>query len=148
MNASQRDPGSEELQAMAYADGELSGEARAAFEALLPQRPDLVREVARHQRLSVLARHAAPPEPMDHEWRRLSRDPFQRALLVTGWVLGLSGLLLLVGWGLHGLFTSDLELFPKLALAALGLGLLALALAVLRGRLMTRPYDPYTEIQR
>jgi anti-sigma factor RsiW len=148
MNASEREPDREELQAMAYADGELSGEARAAFEALLPRRPDLVREVARHQRLNVLARSAAPPEPMDHEWRRLSRDPFQRALLVGGWVLGLAGLLLLVGWGLHALFTSDLPLFPKLALAALGLGLLALALAVLRGRLLTRPYDPYTEIQR
>lgn len=148
MNASQREPSREELEAMAYADGELAGEARAAFEALLSRRPDLVREVARHQRLSVLARHAAPPEPMDHEWRRLARDPFQRALLVLGWVLGLGGALLLAGWSLHGLFTSDLALLPKLALAALGLGFLALVLAVVRGRLLTRPYDPYTEIQR
>jgi anti-sigma factor RsiW len=148
MNASQSEPSREELEAMAYADGELSGEARAAFEALLPRRPDLVREVARHQRLNVLARHAAPSEPMDHEWRRLARDPFQRALLVSGWVLGLGGALLLVGWGLHALFTSDLALFPKLALAAVGLGFLALLLAVVRGRLLTRPYDPYTEIQR
>lgn len=148
MNAAQREPSREELEAMAYADGELSGEDRAAFEARLAQRPDLVREVARHQRLNVLARHAAPPEPMDHEWRRLARDPFQRALLGLGWTLGLGGLLLLAGWGLHGLFSSDLELFPKLALAAAGLGFLALGLAVLRGRLLTRPYDPYTEIQR
>lgn len=148
MNASEREPSREELEAMAYADGELEGPARAAFESRLAQRPDLVREVARHQRLNVLARHAAPPEPMDHEWRRLARDPFQRALLVVGWVLGICGALLLVGWSLHGLFTSELALFVKLALAALGLGFLALVLAVLRGRLLTRPYDPYTEIQR
>lgn len=148
MNASQREPSREELEAMAYADGELSGEARNAFEARLAERPDLLREVARHQRLNVLARHAAPPEPMDHEWRRLARDPFQRALLWLGWSLGVGGLLLLVGWGLHGLFESDMPLFPKLAIAAVGLGFLALLLAVLRGRLLTRPYDPYTEIQR
>lgn len=148
MNASQREPSREDLEAMAYADGELEGEARAAFESRLAERPDLVREVARHQRLSVLARHAAPPEPMDHEWRRLARDPFQRALLVVGWVLGVGGTLLLSGWGLHGLFSSDMPLFPKLTIAAVGVGLLALGLAVLRGRLLTRPYDPYTEIQR
>lgn len=148
MNASRSEPSREELEAMAYADGELTGEPRAAFEAQLAGRPDLVREVARHQRLNVLARQAAPPEPMDHEWRRLARDPFQRALLVLGWVLGLGGAALLVAWGLHGLFTSDLALFPKLALAAVGLGFLALLLAVLRARLLTRPYDPYTEIRR
>lgn len=148
MNASEREPSRDELEAMAYADGELEGAARSAFEARLAERPDLVREVARHQRLNVLARHAAPPEPMDHEWRRLARDPFQRGLLLVGWLLGAGGAVLLAGWGLHGLFTSDMPLFPKLALAAVGLGVLALGLAVLRGRLLTRPYDPYTEIQR
>ncbi|HVS19077.1 MAG TPA: hypothetical protein VMT18_10795 [Planctomycetota bacterium] len=148
MTASQREPSPEQLEAMAYADGELEAGARATFEARLAERPDLAREVARHQRLNVLARHAAPPEPMDHEWRRLGRDPFQRGLLLVGWLSATVGALLLAGWGLHGLFTSDMPLFPKLAIAAVGLGALALGLAVLRGRLLTRPFDPYTEIQR
>jgi anti-sigma factor RsiW len=148
MNAADHEPSPDDLQAMAYADGELSGAELAAFELRLAARPELARQVTQHLSLAVLARQSAPPEPMDYEWRRLERDGLQRILLGLGWTLAVGGVLLLCGWLVHGLLTSDMQLAVKIALCALLVGGLALFLATLRARLRTRPYDPYTEIQR
>jgi anti-sigma factor RsiW len=54
---------------MAYADGELSMEGRREFEGRMLAEPKLGRFVAEHRALEILARHAAPPEPIDTEWR-------------------------------------------------------------------------------
>ena len=133
---------------MAYVDGELDAAGRAEFEQQLAVRAELRREVVELQRLALLARSVAPPEPMDHEWRALARDPVQRTSTVVGFAalaVGASGL---AGWGAWSVFTSDLELVPKVLLAALCAGALILFLVTLRGRLRTLPYDPYTEIER
>ncbi len=148
MTSAEREPTREELLAMAYADGELALGERRAFEQLLAERPDLSRDVVRYQRLQVLAREAAPPEPMDHEWRRLGRDPRQRALVFLGWALACLGSLCLLGWAGWALATSDLALWPKLGLAAVLLGTALLLAAAVRARLRTRPFDPYLEIRR
>ena len=148
MTSVQREPTTDQLAAMAYADGELAGDERRAFEARLAQSPALAREVAQYQRLQVLARQAAPPEPMDHEWRRLWGDPVQRTLALLGWLLAGAGALTLLGWIGWSLVVSELELVPKLALGGLLLGAALLFVSALRARLRTRPYDPYREIQR
>ena len=63
-----REPSADELTAMAYADGELSGAERAAFEQRLAAEPDLGRAVSDYRELEIMARQLAPPEPADHEW--------------------------------------------------------------------------------
>ena len=68
------EPTRDELLAMAFFDGELAPEARAEFEARLADDADLRRQVAELKELDVLARNAAPREPMDHEWAALERD--------------------------------------------------------------------------
>jgi anti-sigma factor RsiW len=148
MNATQREPSQDELLAMAYADGELDGAERERFEQRLAASPQLALEVARYRRLQALAQQAAPPEPMDYEWRRLAADRLQRLLLVLGWSLLVVAGGTLVLWGEYSIAVSDLPLVPKLALAGLLGGLVLLAAAALRARLRTRPYDPYTEVQR
>jgi anti-sigma factor RsiW len=148
MKPSEREPSRDELLAMAYADGELAGEERAAFERRLAEDVQLAREVARYQSLQVLARQAAPPEPMDFEWRRLARDPLQRALAFGGWLLAALGALGLVAWGEYVVAVSDMPLLPKLALGGLVLGIALLFAAAIRARLRTHAYDPYTEVQR
>jgi len=148
MTSTEREPSHDELLAMAYADGELDPRERGAFEQRLAASPALAREVARYQRLQTLASQMAPPEPMDHEWRRLSRDPVQRLLLVFGWILlALASGTLLV-WSEYSIAVSHMSLVPKLALGGFLLGATLLAAAVLRARLRTRPYDRYTEVQR
>lgn len=143
------EPTREKLLAMAYADGELDGDARREFEALLERRPDLVDEVAAHQRLLVLSRQAAGAEPMDHEWARLARDPLHRVGTDGAlWLLALATLGLL-GYAGYAIVTVE-GLAPALR-ALLGLlltGTLVLFLATLRARLRTLPFDPYRDLER
>jgi anti-sigma factor RsiW len=148
MNSASAEPTREELLAMAYVDGELGERERREFEALLPGRPDLAREVTQLSRLAVIARQMAAPEPMDHEWRRLELDPLQRTGTTVALVLLFVGGVGLLGWLAFELYRSDLPLVPKLLLAALLAGSALLFLLMLRARLRTLPYDPYTEIQR
>jgi len=143
-----REPTREELLAMAYVDGELDLGARREFEAQLAGRPDLAREVAALQRLNVLARQLAGPEPMDHEWRRLDRGALHSGGSRLALALMGVGAVLLVAWSGWTLYRSDMELVPKLAMGCLLGGALLLFLIVLRGRLRTLPYDPYTDIER
>lgn len=143
-----REPTKEQLDAMAYADGELSGPARREFENLMATRPDLGREVTRLKRLEILARQAAGPEPMDGEWARLAADPVHRGGLGLGLgllCLGGSGLFL---WSLFELLRSDLPLLSKVCLGGLFGGALLLLCVTVRARLRTLPFDPYTEIKR
>lgn len=150
MNANElrREPNADDLRVMAYVDGELATIERRNFEEELSTRADLRRDVARLQRLNVLARHAAGPEPLDHEWRALELDPLQRAGFGFGFVLVCAGALAFGGVLVSWLWTSSAQVALKFALSAVALGLAALFLATLRARLRTRHLDPYTDIER
>jgi len=148
MNQSRREPTREELQAMAYVDGELDGDERRAFEARMSAEPALGREVAELRGLALMARGMAPPEPTDHEWERLRSG----AVHQVGSRLGLfglgSGALALLALALWSLLSGEASLPLKLAVSALASGALILFAVVLRSRLAQLPYDPYTKVQR
>lgn len=148
MSAPDAHPSRDELLAMAYVDDELAGEERARFEARLPDEPALARRVAEYRRIEVLARQVAPPEPADHEWRRLAQEPARRAGVGLGLGLVVCGTALVVGWSLVELFASDAPLPVQVGVPALVAGFAILLVSRLRDRLRTRPYDPYTEVQR
>ncbi len=145
---SEREPTRDELLAMAYADGELAPDERARFEQRLVREPELAREVAELKRLEVLARHAAPPEPMDHEWERLARSSGQRGLWSAGWLLCGAGLLGLGAWGLTCLECSQASWVPKLLVPLAILGAVLLVVAAVRARMRTLRYDPYRDVKR
>ncbi len=142
-------PSRDELLAMAYVDGELDDTARVEFEARLATSSALRTEVTELRRLSVLARQAAPPEPMDHEWRAIAAEPLQRLLHPLGWLSFLFGSALLVGWtGWSFLRNEAVDTSAKAALGlALG-GFALLLLLVLRNRLRTIAFDPYRDVHR
>lgn len=144
----EREPTSDELLAMAYADGELAAAERAQFEARMRVEPALAREVAAQQRLHQLARHASGPEPMDAEWERVARSGAYRASLGLGVMLAIGGTLVLGAWALYALFVSSIALVPKLAAGASIAGLFVLSVRALLARRRTRPYDPYSEVRR
>jgi anti-sigma factor RsiW len=148
MTHSDRPPTRDELLAMAYADGELSDAGRAEFEARLAHEPLLRREVAELQRLALIARRCAPPEPKDHEWRRLEGEALYGGgrrlalgLLAGGALTGVAG----GGWAL---FSAGLPAWVEVGAALLLAGFVVLLLVAVRGRLRTLPYDPYTEVER
>lgn len=143
-----QEPTRDQLLAMAYADGELEAAARAEFERRLAREPALRSEVAAQQELALLARAAAPKEPLDHEWEALAREPLQRGVLGLGWSLLVAGVVGGVVYAAVGLARSDAPLGLKLVLAALAGGLALLFGAVLRARLRTQHLDPYRKVQR
>ena len=145
---SEREPTADELQAMAYADGELAPAERARFEARLAAEPALAREVSLQMRLTVLAREVAPPEPADHEWARIERS----AAHSLGWSLAVLsvvlGLTCTIGYGGWCLACSEAPLVLKIALGLVTAGFIAWFVLVARARARTRRYDPYTEVKR
>jgi anti-sigma factor RsiW len=142
-------PSADELEAMAYVDGELDPGAARRFEERMAAEPALAREVSELRALEIVARKMAPPEPMDHEWARLGRDPVQRASAGLGFALILIGTLGFALWACWQIATSSMESpWVKLFLLATVAGLSLTFLTVLRGRLRTLPYDPYTHIER
>jgi len=133
---------------MAYADGELDGEARREFESRMQASPEIARQIAEYQALEVLSRHMAPPEPMDLEWERLAVDPTQQAGLRLGWGLLVLGALGGSGCGLYEVATSDIAPVPMALVFSLIGGFLVLFTMTLRARLRTLPYDAYRKVQR
>ena len=149
MTDKKREPSRDELLAMAYVDGELADDAVLEFERRLPDEPALVREVAELKRLEVIARQAAPLEPIDHEWNRLEKEVVHAGGHFLGFLLAALGTLGLAGWILFELFgDNELSLVPRLLIGMLVSGLAILFLVILRARLRTLPYDPYTEVKR
>lgn len=149
MTEKQREPTRDELLAMAYVDGELAEDARAEFEQRLAGEPALLREVAELKRLEVIARQTSPPEPIDHEWRRLERELLHTGGRFLGFLLGGLGALGLLGWALVEVFRAeDVGTGAKALIGMLFLGATVLFLVILRARLRTLPYDPYTEVKR
>lgn len=148
MKPPDREPTSDDLAAMAYADGELASEDRRAFEERLAREPGLARAVSDYRALELLAREMAPTEPADHEWARLARDPLQRIGVGLGWVLFTGGVLGLAAWLIWALVTSDLAPLAKGLCSAAVAGFALLLLTTLRARLRVLPLDPYRKVQR
>ena len=141
-------PTRDELLCMAYVDDQLDAEARREFESRLALEPELAREVTGLRRLELFARTSAPPEPAELEWRRLESEPLQRSVVALGWVATVAGALGLCVALLMALWSAGMEPWQKLALSMLIGGLTLVFLAVARRRWRSRPYDPYTAVQR
>lgn len=141
-------PTTDELLAMAYADGELAPDARAQFEARLLAEPRLRTLVAEQRQFAVLARESAPPEPLELERLHVERGAPQAFLARLGrvlLVLACAYALVSLALGLCGARLS-LPLAGAVLLGAAGLG--ALALRAQRIRSATRHLDPYRNVQR
>ena len=144
-----RQPTRDELLAMAYVDGELDTEERGEVERRMGAEPALAREVAQLQKLAVIARQTAPPEPMDHEWQRLESGFVQPGGRLLGFLFLIVAGLGMAGWLAYEIAVdSEMPLGMKVLLGLGSLGLFLLFFVVLRGRLRTLPYDPYTEVKR
>ena len=145
---STREPSQNELMAMAYADGELTDEARAEFERAMSSDPNLTAEVSELRRLEVLARQCAAKEPLDYEWERIRSEPVHVAGTGVGWTLGtigvMSGIILL----LYMAASSDFAFAFKLCFFSAAGGFFLLLAMTLRVRLMTLRHDPYRDVQR
>lgn len=141
-------PSRDELLAMAFVDNQLDDSARVAFQARLTEEPELAREVAALARIELIAQSSAPPEPIDLAWQNIDTSPSQRAALGFGWLLLFAGVLGLVAIALISLFTGLLPFWQKACFGALLVGISLIFLAILRRRILSRPFDPYSAVKR
>ncbi|MBL8862257.1 MAG: hypothetical protein JNK02_09620 [Planctomycetes bacterium] len=141
-------PTADELLAMAYADGELAPTARAEFEARLAREAPLRVLVAEQQRIAVIAREAAPAEPLELAELRVARAASQVGL----WLAGLGLLVLALLWVLAWLVLAGVEGAPRppLVVAAIAgpLGFGLLVARALLARRATLHLDPYRDLRR
>lgn len=141
-------PTTDELLAMAYADGELSQEAVRAFEARLSREARLRVLVADQQRIALLAREAAPSEPLELATLIVERGAAHAFLASFGRALLGLAIAWLAVW--MGLACFEGAWRPPIAGAALsatlGLGLLAFRAWLVRRA--TQHLDPYDGVRR
>lgn len=148
MSSAQRAPTTDELLAMAYADGELSADAARDFEERLQREARLRVLVADQQRIAVLARESAPPEPLRLATLLVERDAPQMALLLAGRALLVVAALWVVAW--LALCCVEGMWRPPIAGAALAatLGLALLTWRAWNVRRATQHLDPYRDLRR
>lgn len=142
------EPTRNQLLAMAYADGELTAEARQEFELALENDEALRLEVAELKRLEVMARQYAPKEPLDFEWEKIQAEPAHVAGTGAGWSLAILGVMGGIVWLLYAAACSELALAFKLCLFSAVGGFFLLLGMTLRVRLRTLPHDPYRDLKR
>jgi anti-sigma factor RsiW len=133
---------------MAYADGELAPAARNEFEARLARDAELRRLVAEQRRIAVIAREAAPPEPLELAALSIERGGANAALFFAGRALLAVGAIWVVVWLALSCFDGVAR--PPIAGAAIAL-FSGFALLLLRARNVRRAVlhlDPYRDVRR
>lgn len=133
---------------MAYLDGELSPQDRAAFEALLEQHPEWREEAAEMAEIVGATKQVKlrPPDPTiwDNYWEEID----SRIERKVGWLITSIGaaLLMLLGiWKVMMFAQNDLV---RLGILMVVVGMALLFFAVIRGRLVELPKDRYRRIRK
>jgi hypothetical protein len=131
---------------MRYLDGELSADERARAEAELARSTELQRELAifRAMQRDVQGLSFAAPALGRSVWGEVNR----RLALPLGWILFSSGITLWASWGAWLFTTSAVNLWSKLAVGAIVIGLLLLFASVVYERYREWLTDPYRDVHR
>jgi len=138
---------------MAALDAEISDEDRRELERGLVQDEALRREWESMSRVKEVTAEIGFREPPEEVWGRYWTSVYNRAERGLGWVLVSVGAIVLLGYGVWRSVSSLLENsavpWPiKLAIFAVGLGLVVLAVSVAREKFFSWRRDPYKEIER
>ena len=138
---------------MAAVDGELTAEQRAALDQRLAADPELAAEMRRLERLKEVTSMTQIDSRPEEQWRVYWQDVYNRMERGLGWILVSLGASVLASYGLweavsHMLADTSVPWFLKLAIFALGAGMIVLFVSALREKLFTHKHDPYKEVER
>lgn len=143
-------PGRDRAQAlmMAALDGEITPADRRELDALVARDPVLADEWRRMTRLKEVTATMTLQHPPEEVWDRYWHSTYRRAERGVGWILLSLGALVLTGYGLWhaaGALLADTETptVVRAAIAATALGLIVLAISVIREKFFTSRRDPY-----
>jgi ferric-dicitrate binding protein FerR (iron transport regulator) len=154
VNDERTDPMDERtIQLMRALDGELDAAQLAAFESRLADDPELREEWrrlsrAREATMGMRLRH--PPEEV---WDGYWTSVYSRTERGLGWILVSLGAIVVGGWAVWTwvgelLADTTTPLAVRFGMIAMFMGVLILAVSVVRHRINVLRTDPYKEIQR
>ena len=133
---------------MAYVDDEMDRAQRTTFEQRLADDPGLAAEAAEYRELMDMTQSMAVIEPTEQEMRRFWNRFYNRAEWRLGWVMLLSGLLILLGEGIYLLVTGSAGWYIKAAAISALVGVVVLLWNTVRLKIRTSRFDRYRGVMR
>jgi anti-sigma factor RsiW len=138
---------------MAALDGEISPAEQQILEQSLQQNPDLQSEWREMQRVKEVTSMISVRKPPEEVWASYWAQVYARNERKVAWVLISVGAVVLLSWGLwqavlNVLAELDMPDFIKLAIGVLSVGIVILAVSVIREKLFVNKNDPYKDIER
>jgi ferric-dicitrate binding protein FerR (iron transport regulator) len=138
---------------MAALDNECSTAERQALMQALEKNPGLQREWRELQRVKEVTSMINVRKPPDEVWAGYWTQVYARNERRVAWVLVSLGTIVLLSWGVwqwisHLLADQTVPTFIKLGMAMLAVGLVILAVSVVREKLFVNKHDPYKDIER
>jgi ferric-dicitrate binding protein FerR (iron transport regulator) len=138
---------------MAALDGEISSDERRELEGVLERSPEIRREWETMRRVKEVTGAMTYNRPPEEVWDRYWTSVYNRIERGIGWILVSLGTVVLLAWGvwkwLEALWgDAGLPPFVKVAIMTAAVGLLILAVSVIREKMFAYRRDPYKEIER
>ena len=133
---------------MAALDGEISAEEQRELDGLIAAHPDVAHEWRRFQRLTEVTTSMSLRTPPEETWDRYWQNTYRRTERGIAWLLVSIGAIVLAGyWAWRAVLsffeTGSEPLGIRIAIAALTIGLVILAVSVVREKIFTNRRDPY-----
>ena len=133
---------------MAALDGEISTGEQRELDALIAAHPDVADEWRRFQRLKEVTTGMSLHTPPEETWDRYWQNTYHRTERGIAWLLVSIGAIVLFGyWAWHAVLAffepGSEPLGIRLAIAAVTIGLVILAVSVIREKIFTNRRDPY-----
>jgi hypothetical protein len=130
---------------MRFLDDELPPDRRNAVDAHIEQCTECNRDLHVFRSLKGdLSAIAMRNEPGPSLWATINR----RLTQPLGWVLLLTGTVVIAGWAVWSYLTSPELFWQKLAVGSIVVGAALLLLSAIVDRVRELPSDPYRQIQR
>ena len=131
-----------------YLDGELAQDKRQLVEVHLEQCAICRSTYEDIEKICGSVASLSLDEMTNDEWRKKMNDLTVRSSRSVGWLLFITGFVVLTGYGIYEFaMTNDEPLGVKLAVAGVFAGLTGLFISVLRQRLIARKTDKYKNVE-
>jgi len=132
---------------MAFLDGEMAPGEEREFRRLMENHPEWLEEVEEMAELVEATdrlRVRVTGSTLENYWEEIESRIQRR----VGWMVLLVGSLALIGFGFVKVLAYAQNDFVRSGILLVALGLVALFLAVLRGRVLDMRRDRYSKVQR
>lgn len=132
----------------AYLDGELTQQNRQGVEVHVEACPGCGRTLEELSRIREGISRLDQPQPSEEQWSKMMRITITKTSRGLGWLLGVGGALVLVGYGVYEFATDDTTgALVKFGVAAVSCGALLLLLSVIIDRVRARKSDRYKDVE-